>query len=172
MKALLLLLALTLPAIAQTSDIGVTSVDYDRFKDITTVRLTESLMPDRPGYVLLTVLGTLKGKEIKGPPDHVALIITSVTPDWYFLRSQNILRVIQDEERYTLGEMKRDNSEVLRGQVLEQLVLEVPFSAIKKLAKAKKIEIQVGPYESEINPSAIDNLKEWLSRFPIPRSSP
>lgn len=166
MKALLLLIALAFSVPGQTSDIGVISSDYDRFRDITTVRLTESLMPDRPGYVLLSVLGTVKGPKVSGPPDQIVIVITSVTDDWYFLRSQNILRVIQDEDRYTLGEMKRENSEVLRGKVLEQLVLEVPLSAIKRLVKATKLEIQVGPYESEIKPAAIENLKEWLSRFP------
>ena len=168
MKTLILIIALAVGAHAQNSasDLGI-NASYDKFKDISTVKLTESLFPDRPGYVLLSVVAQIKGQDIEHTPPHsVAIAILSFTDEWYFLKTDNTLRVIQDDQRYELGKMERVDSEVVRGGVRELLVIKIPFSAVEKLSKGNRVEIQVGRYEAALNPSAIINLKNWVKLFP------
>jgi len=124
-------------------------------------------MPVRPGYVLFEVVASIKGKEIKGAmPSEVALVITSHADDWVFLNTTNTFRVLyNNSERYVLGTMKRIHSKVVSGGVDEALYLEVTLKDIEKLAKADKLEIQIGPLESEIKPEQIASIKCWLEMF-------
>lgn len=165
MKPLLLILALAVSASAQRSDLGI-NVSYDRFRDESVVKLTESLMPDRPGYVLLSFVVTTKGKDLQHVrPKSATLVIHSYTDEWYFLKTNNTLRIIQDGERYEIGKLDIVDSEVLSSGVTELLAREVPFTTIEKLSQASKLEIQVGRYEAEIKPDAVKNIKRWVAWF-------
>lgn len=173
MKALLLTLALAVTVSAQKSghDLGL-NVTYDKFKDESAVKLTESLMPDRPGYVLLSLVAVIKGQDIERVrPKTVYLVLESFTDQWYFLKTDNTLRIIQDGKRYEVGKFERANSDTSRSGVFETLVLEVPFAVVGRLTRAEKLKIQVGKYESEIKPTAIRNMKRWADWFakPLPR---
>lgn len=165
MKTLLLLFILAAPAYGQLPELGL-KTEYDRFTDTTTTTMTGSLVPDRPGFVLFQVIGVVKGETINTAPLETTIAILSKTDRWYFLKSSRTLRVIQDGKRYVLGTMSLENSDVTTDGVIEQLVLTVPFSAIRKLSNAEKLEIQVGLYEAEINQPTIDALKRWVSQFP------
>src|SRR5690242_7766976 len=103
MKLILLLtLLFCSTATAQTSDLGIGS-RYDRFKDETTYRLTESLMPDRAGYVLLSFETVYKGANPRlKRPSAATIILESYTDNWYFLKTDNTFRFIQDGQRASL----------------------------------------------------------------------
>lgn len=168
MKALLFILLLAASVFAQKSgsDLGI-NASYDKFLDITTVELTESLPPDRPGYVLFSVAASVKGENIEHTPPHsTTIFIHSFTDDWYFLKTDTTLRVIQDGQRYQLGRMKRVHAQVATSGVHELLALEVSFAAVQRLSRGSKIEIRVGRYEVELKPSAIENIKAWVKWFP------
>lgn len=167
MKTLLLILLLVVTVSAQNSgaDVGL-NVTYDKFRDESAVRLTESLMPDRPGYVLFSVVAVIKSKDIEHRrPKTISLVLESYTDEWYFLKTDNTLRVIQDGKRYEVGRFKRVNSDTAPSGVFEVLVLEVPFAVVERMSRASKLEIQVGKYESEITPPAIRNIKRWATWF-------
>lgn len=167
MKTLFLILALAVSPQSRLSlsDLGLAH-DYDRFRDETNVRLVESLMPDRPGYVLLNVFKVVKGRDPKLiRPTTAMLAITSQTDEWYFHKTQNTLLVIQDGKRYEIGNMKRIDSEVTHSGVREILLIEVPFATIERLSQGSEIEIQVGRYEAKLNPSVVQNIKAWVSQF-------
>lgn len=159
-------LALLTLALFQTSTLGI-HTEYDKFADTTVVRDTQSILPVRPGYVLFEVVASIRGREIKGAsPTSVALVVTSHADDWVFLNTSNDLRVLyNDSEHYSLGRMKCIRSEAAHGGVEEVLYLEVTLKDIEKLSKANKLEIQIGPLESEIKPEQRASIKHWLEMF-------
>lgn len=163
MKPLLILLL----AIAPFQDIGVGS-DYDRFKDERSSRITESLIPDKNGYVLFSLLAITKGPQLKRP-ETVAIAVTSHTEEWYFLKSDTTLRVIRDEKREELGEMDVVTSKVVQRGVVEQLLIRVPFNVAERLVNSKVLEIQVGRYEAKFSDEQLSRLKEWMDHFPATR---
>lgn len=165
MKPLLLLLCLALPNPVQPK-LGI-STEYDKFTDTTTIRNSQSIMPVRPGYVLFDVAASIKGKYGQGAPPHeVAIIIESHSDEWVFLGQPTVLRVFRnDSERYPLGTMRRITGRVVGRGVIEALYLRVELEDIERLASADKLEIQVGPLESEIKPEQRASLKDWLALF-------
>ncbi|HJT26883.1 MAG TPA: hypothetical protein VJ784_05665 [Pyrinomonadaceae bacterium] len=163
MKPLLLALLLLLPF--QQSDFGIVS-KYDRFKDETSYRVTESLMPDRRGYVILSFLTTFKGEHpLLNRPATVTMLLRSYTEEWYFQDTDNTVRMIQDGQRYELGKMSIGRSDVVNNGVIEQLVLEVPFAAVERIGRAKKLEMQIGRYEVELKPETLQNIRTWAESF-------
>lgn len=176
MKPLLLILALALTVSAQAKRIGI-DTEYDRFTDTTTIRNSQSIMPVRPGFVLFETVAHIKGKYTPGvTPTEVALRVESYSDRWVFLGQTNALRVLYNgSERYSLGTMRRIDAEVTERGVIEVLYLEVSMEAIEKLASAEKLEIQIGPLESEIKPEQRASIRKWLALFrekPRPVSSP
>lgn len=175
MKPLILILLLAVstveaqknPTLPTTSALGF-NTRYDKFTDVTTISITQSLVPIRPGFVLLTVAGAFPGHDANKVVPSVALILNSNSDKWMYLESEHELRLlVNGTERIKLGDMKRVHSEIgSYGKVTESLLLEVSFSVIETLARAGKIEMQIGIYEFELKPEQIDQLKEWVSRFP------
>lgn len=150
----------------QTSPLGI-STDYDKFTNKTIVRDSQSIMPVRPGFVLFDVVASINGRYApNAKPTTIAIVITSRSDEWVFLKTTNTFRVLYNEtDRYELGQMKRIAGDVVNGGVVETLYLEVSMSDIDKLSKAKKLEIQVGPLESEIKPEQIASIERWLRMF-------
>lgn len=182
MKPLLLSLLLAVTANAQRSgsDLGI-NANYDRFKNTTILKLTESLMPKRNGYVLLHFIAEFDGQGVNTKvPKRIAIMIESFTEDWYFLKSEHTLRAIRDGERYELGRMVSARSDVVRAGavnlgagsafmtnrgVIEVLSLSLSREVISDLAQSDKLEIQVGPFEAEITSIQRESIKEWLALF-------
>jgi hypothetical protein len=161
MKALLLILAAL-----QGVTLGI-NTEYDKFTDTTIIRNTQSIMPVRPGSVLFEVVASVKGKTVSGSkPTGTAIVITSRADQWVFLGTANHFRVLyNDSERYTLGTMRRVSSDIDYGSVVETLYLDVTMDDIEKLSKANKLEIQIGPLESEIKTEQIASIGRWLKLF-------
>lgn len=169
MKTLLLILAIAVFPPAQINRLGITT-EYDKFRDVTIVKNSQSIMPVRPGFVLFETVASIRGKYTTGAvPREVALVIESHSDEWVFLGQSSVLRVLyNDSERYALGTMKRVSGDVVGRGVVEILYLEVSIGAIEKLVKADSLEIQVGPLESEIKPEQRASIKEWLALFGKP----
>jgi hypothetical protein len=167
-------------------------VKYDRFSDLSTVDLSMGIIGggivDLGGgsvYVPpvgstsraleMAVIGVCEGQDLNCPSPRVALVLTSRSEDWLYLRTPNLLQVIIDgETRSTLGEMKRIDSDVLKRSsgVVEQLRLDVPFSVIQRLSKANKIEMRAGPDEFELTKSQIEDIRDWMQHFPAALHGP
>jgi len=140
---------------------------YDRFENVSTVKITESLRPSRPGYVLFVVMAREKGAHISRRPATVNLGLTSKSDVSIYGKTGNDVRLILDgKERLNLGEMKRVTADVVSGGVLEALDLEIPFTTLEKLSKASSIEMRIGTTEFELAPQQIEDLKAFVARFP------
>jgi hypothetical protein len=121
----------------------------------------------RPGYVLFSVMGNVKGQDIKSSIPETSLALYSFSDQWIFLNTINTLRfIINGEERLTIGKMERIDSNVRSGGVREVLGIEIPFSLAVKLSRASKLEAQIGLYEFELKPEQIAEIKRFVSYFP------
>lgn len=139
---------------------------YDRFENVTTVKITESLRPSRRGYVLFVVMAREKGAHISRRPATVNLGLESKSDVSIYGKTGNDFRLILDgSERLYLGDMKRASTEVVSGGVLEWLELAIPFTTLEKLSKASTIEMRIGTTEFELAPRQIEHLKAFVARF-------
>lgn len=160
---------------------------YDRFSDLSSVVVDIPIIegvvdlgggsvyvPPKVGRDLyLTVLGIIEGKDFTKSIPKVTIAISSRSENWMYLNGPNLLQVIVDgTHRATLGEMKRLDSDVdRRGRgVQERLILDVPFTAIERLANASRVEVRVGPDEFELKKKDLLNLKDWLAKFPAAKA--
>ena len=140
---------------------------YDRFENVSTVKITESLRISRPGYVLFVVKAREKGAHISRRPATVSLGLTSKSAVSIYGKTGNDFRLILDgSERLNLGDMKRVTADVVSGGVVEALDLEIPFSTLEKLSKASTIEMRIRTTEFELVPRQIEDLKAFVARFP------
>lgn len=157
---------------------------YDRFADVTTVHLIENLKPGGvvnlgggsvyapPGSVAHTVdlhiIGAVPGKSLAAAAPVVSIAISSMSLDWRYLNGPNTLRLILDDnERLSLGTMKRSGEVLKTGRVSEVLIIDdVPLATIERLSKATKIEMQAGQDEFEMKGPQISDIQDWVSRFP------
>jgi hypothetical protein len=164
--ALLFTSALTGLAQSDTRRPGIEET-YDRFENVTTVKISESLRPSRPGYVSFIVTAREKGAHISRRPATVSLGLTSKSDVSIYGKTGNDLRLILNgSERLNPGDMKRVAADVVSGGVLETLDLEIPFPTFEKLSKASQIEMRIGSTEFELAPRQIADLKEFVARFP------
>lgn len=167
MKLLLLILCLAFAFAvpAQTKNPRLPNADvtvrYDRFKDTTTIRYAGGFLKDVVPRMSFDVFAFANGQDVSRV-DAVALVLTSDSDDWVFLRSANVLRVIIDDGKpLDLGEMKRQG-EVYKGKVIETLSLRIPFATFKKVAQASKVEMQVSRTEFQLSSAHIMGLHDFL----------
>jgi len=159
---------------------------YDRFSDLTSVSLSiqisggvqdlggGSIYAGNPARSLsLAVIGIFEGTDISKAVPKVAIVVSSRSREWVYLKSPTLLQVIIDgKTRATLGEMVRVTSEVEpRGRgVTEQVRLMLPFGVIAELSNATKLEMRVGPDEFDLKKEQLQDLREWVRRFPAAKS--
>jgi hypothetical protein len=164
MKSLALLLLLV-PL--QSSEFVATS--YDRFKNRTTVS-TKTLLfrdskpvnpDDRPPY-LITVSAsfTFPGNHLRKEPVGVDLAVHSLEPSLRFYRDGSSFIALADGLRLILPEI------VGGGRVG---ICRIPFAQFKKMAKASRLEIQIGDQEFEIPAETLQAFRDLESNALINR---
>jgi hypothetical protein len=142
-------------------------VEYDKFKDSTSVSLNGGYTVSKTGTTIITFDAEIHGQKISPGTPEVGILIGQLSDGWMFLNGSRTLRVLLNgKDRETLGNMERKNAQVLRdGTVMETLLLPVPFKTIQKLSDSNKIEMQVSGLEFELTAAQIKTLKEFVSRF-------
>jgi hypothetical protein len=168
----LLCLVILLAAFSVSAQSNLSSpeikVEYDRFKDTTSVALNGGYTVSKTGTTIITFDAEIHGQKISPGTPEVGIIIVQLSDDWIFLNGPRTLRVLLNgKDRETLGNMERKSAQVVRGGtgVLETLLLPVPFKMIQKLSASVKIEMQVGAVEFQLNAAQIKALQEFVSRF-------
>jgi hypothetical protein len=138
--------------------------EYDRFRDETTVRFKAGYIRNAEPRMTLDLLAQLSGQSGALSNPFIALVFISDSKDWEFLRGDNTLRVIIDEGKpKVLGELKRVDSRVIHGGVVESLMLLVKPEVIEELSKARKVEMKISLSEFELTAGQIAGLDDFLS---------
>lgn len=169
-----------LEAFAQTGSSTI-SVDYDRFKDKTTVQTKEVDIGDlvQMGYrngehvvihpdalfFWFKIVGSYSfAGQQKTRVDSMNLFFMTTSRTWRFLNDTD-LNVIADNERIPLGKMvRRGKAESLLRvvSVRETLGATIPSSTMSKIANAKKVEMRVGSIEFEFGDNERQALRELV----------
>jgi hypothetical protein len=144
-------------------------IDYDRFKDDTTVSTEVMNMIGTDPDKLLPPMGlqfaiTHKGKSPM-KPQYVALLYTFAEMNMWYSNSE--LNLICDGERLNLGSMKVD---VTRGAPIGRVIVRymllskvLPYDTFKKIASSKVVEMRIGnAREFTFSESTLKRMKELI----------
>jgi hypothetical protein len=115
------------------------AVDYDRFKDVTSVTAVFDLAPTSASRQLSQLLGTFSGT--KPTKTDAVMILAFAFPDWRYLKCNDVAMLI-DGKPAPLGVSTHDG-DVATGGVVEHIIVPVPLATRLRMAKASKIEVRV-----------------------------
>ena len=159
---------LTILFIAATSAVAQhLKIDYDRFKDETSVMTeitgAEDIM-GRPLDNLPAPVGFqfMIGHQGKAPIKPKVVVILYTHPQMSMWRSNSELNLICDGERLNLGSMKVQSTGLgLTNYMLLSLV--VPYETYKKIALSKVVEVRIGnAKEFTLSDKSLKKIRELI----------
>ena len=126
---------------------------YDRFKESTTITLSEQRMQRfisisnlRP-YLIASI--TFKGKVPTDSTPTVGLVLVSINESWKYLKNHELYALVNDKPM-TMPETKHNGQVWSGGDVLESVSFVLAWDKFCKLCEAQKIEFKLGTKEFEI----------------------
>ena len=125
------------------------TIDYDKFRDITTIESKFSYLTAQGGNptVAMTAEGIFKGEKIKSKDDVLFLGLTfnSTADHWCFSGGEQVIFIIDGEkETFSTSEYSRSIGSA-HESCTESMRLRIPAVEIRKLLLAKVIEGEAGP---------------------------
>lgn len=157
MKCLALVLVLVTGSLSPAQNV---KSSYDKFKDLTNVETEKYSIGWAKNYRILVpememvAVMQCPGKRAVCGPRNVGLIFIAHTSDWQMSRhTQGILLI--DGQRAPLGAASYDGQVLSVDDLREYISFNIKPSLVKQLARAKKVELQLGNYEFDI---PYDNL--------------
>lgn len=157
------LLAIT--SFAQTSTDKNVEIKYDKFKDRTTVSLKLPIVnnPLQSEELYLGMTSAFNGNKPTSIPDSVYSFFLSVTKTKQYSLSHSWI-VLADEERIRLGDGQYlgEGGELKAAEVI---IYSLSSENLKKIASAKKVEMQLGSKEFALTDSQLASLKEFYKQL-------
>jgi hypothetical protein len=161
------------------------SVKYDKKKDITTVRLKsfrvtqlileKQAMTSVPLHQTdLEISFSFAGETATKPVDDVAFRFQVSSDNYTFLRPQAVMAVLDKEvegkgRAFSLGNSEYKSYPPKFNTIFEETLISMaPADALSKIAKAKSLEIYLGPVGYTITPSQLAGIQE-LATYLSPR---
>lgn len=141
---------------------------YDRFQDRTTISIVlgKTAMDWNSNSLSLHLETSFTGQDAPTEPVIVMSILLSAK-EWKLLGRDLTVRAIIDGERVTVGEYKRNYSEVLRGAVIEGAAMIVSLETLRKIVGAKSVEMQFLGSEMSPTPTEIDRMKAFIAAVEV-----
>jgi len=144
---------------------------YDRFKDETTVTLKRQRILDSksPRQVLeMSATATFKGEQPTGTFDAVEVVFTSSAEKSPYFDSVELNFIVDGERvRGAHANVGRSyNPEPLLASDLrlaKDLIAFVNLDALRRVAGGKKVEMQLGPTELNLDTTTLNNLRKFAS---------
>lgn len=137
-------------------------VEYDKFKDQTSVSLTPRLEAVGAKPNQLQVIFISKGTNIRVPTE-VFWEFVSTSNDWQFLRISRASFLLDGAKRLSLDASQDGN--VGRGYVIEFINLHIPLADFLSIVNAKKVECQVSVQEFSLSDEQLEALRDFASRM-------
>lgn len=146
--------------------------EYDRFKDVTHVRLKYlNIATGLTDRISIVVAYSFKGTT-PIVPETISLGFFSYSKEWRFLKNRSFA-VIADGERLDFGEAARIDGSVNGGRygggitVSEALLVEMPLESFLKIVNAANLQVRLGYYELLLAPDHYEALKDFASRINV-----
>ncbi len=138
-------------------------VQYDKFKDQT--RIFSGFFPASKSslYIMTNRMISIgsafffDGQMLIKAPSEFYILFETSGGDWAFLKDHHFY-AIADGERMDLGDGEHDG-DVKLGGVSEYLIYKLTSENFHKIASAKKLEIKIGQYETELKDDTIQSFK-------------
>jgi hypothetical protein len=159
-----LLSASVLAVGAQDWKPGEIKVDYDRFEDLTTIRIRPMpLDPSITDGISISALFAFNGQT---PPrrEPITLQIISASDQWRYLYNRELILLV-DGERMPMGMLARDFAVEQSGMFLESMSKIIPYDIFLRIANAKKVEGRIGRKEFEMTPDYLKAFRDLASRM-------
>ena len=160
LTTILLMLLLMTASYAQTTTSKDLEVEYDKFKDSTTVTLKLPIMEG----LLLVLIDSFSGKKRLSMPDNVLTTFMSVSDQKQFYISHSWI-ILADDERIRLGDGLYTGGTTASSRATEVILYPVSQENLKKIANAKKVEMQLGSKEFALTESQITSFKEFYKQL-------
>ncbi len=150
---------------AQSHAAPAVSSQYDKFKDVTLVRV-ETMPVVNPGLSLaLGFSGSYPGR-VPITPRFVTAYFSSASNQEHGRYEHNTgVIVLADGERFRLGAATRSIRRIAGDAHLEFMSLDIPFKKLKWIIRAKKVEIQIGNTEFVLSPDYMKALRQFVRSF-------
>jgi hypothetical protein len=167
----LLIFLLSVSSIAQSPKPGEPETKYDKFKDKTTVtvviQLSKTLII---GGVLiedlsLTLATSFNGRKPPSEPKDITSFFLSVNTRKRYSFSHSWI-ILADEERVKLGDGEYEGT-ASGAKVAELIFYSMSRENLKKVANAKKIEMQLGDTAFTLTESQVKNLKDFYKEITL-----
>ena len=163
----IVLIALLTPGVpfarsVQPSPQTKASVEYDKFKNLTTERVTVTAREadsDGPPRIFIEVGFVYPGKKLRTRPRSFFLTMRSFNQNMRFERVNSFITLL-DDKRVNLKPMRR--SEVRFNS--ETLTTDLTYGEFVRMVGAKKVEMQVGVVEFELTGDSLGALREFADR--------
>jgi len=167
----------------KTEKIRNVEVTYDKFKDrawISTkpVNLIPGLASllagigepgsgnEYPSTWNFSALLAFSGEKLEGHQESITLRVTSYSRGWIFVRGDQTLYLLLDnEDRFELEPLDEEN-EIRSGGVIESKLYELTRDQLRKILDAKKVEVKLGTFSRPFNAELIRRLRAFDSLIP------
>lgn len=139
-----------------------TAVTYDKFRDQTTISTESDITSDKLRTLALFVVN---GSRVTKPPKAILLTFVVEGSGWQLMRSCPAHlcegRALLDGERVSLGkgEWKGD---VISGGVVERVAFGLSLATFTRLAKARRVELQIQPLEFDLPQIVLKRFRHLL----------
>jgi hypothetical protein len=152
--------------IIQTASTYKIETQYDKFNDVTKVKLNLMPVPLQSAEELwLSAQFTSKGQKVL-PPEEVMLAFVWGSKDGKFSQGNELI-VLADGERVRVGKMYRDASYSSRHKnpTKEIMALNIPVATFLKIARAKKLEAKMSIHEFALADENLSALRDLAGRM-------
>lgn len=168
MKKLITITFLTLllltQTFAQSSTTKGVETEYDRSKNKTTITVLLALTSSTGDNLIFGSIDSFSGKTRTSPtPDKVLVTFVSVSKQKQFSSSRS-WGVFADDERIKLGEGEYISERGSSGEA-ELLLFALSVDNLRKIAKAEKVQMQVGKKEFTLTEAQLESLREYYKQI-------
>lgn len=139
-------------------------VDFDRFKNVTTVRVDVTIRPLPPRIFSMsaTLFGAFPGRV---PPAEArgALSLSMRAEDWVYLKCHDVAMLI-DGQPADLGAEHYDG-DVIAGGVIESIMVPLPRPTLERMSQAARVEMKLCNDEMVFDPLSKPRLHSFLTEI-------
>jgi len=157
-------LLLTISSFAQAVEFGKITTKYDKFKDITSLSLKLAISKDTNEFFVLFINAAFDGKTPASSDKDIMFSFISMTSEKQPAPASRSWIALADDERINLGNGEYTNT-LISTTYASTMAYFVSEINLKKIANAKKVEMQVGSKEFALSESQIASLKELYKQL-------
>ncbi|MFX0205277.1 MAG: hypothetical protein ACFFDT_04780 [Candidatus Hodarchaeota archaeon] len=152
----------------KAQDEQIVVAKYDRFKESTTITLSDQRMQRflkicnlRP-YLIASI--SFKGKVPTDNAPAVELVLVSVNEDWMYIRDHKLYALL-DDKPMTMPETTHDGQTWSGGDVFESVYFVLAWDKFVRLCNAHKVEFKLGIKEFELAPVELKALRQVREKY-------